>query len=110
MSEPDSAQLHAHAVELVATMRQERARRAAAGQDCAQVDRMLVELEAAAQQLHDVAVVAAIRGVVERHGGGPYPVEDLAAFTGLPDADVRRALGQLVDAGLAEPPEDSTSR
>jgi DNA-binding MarR family transcriptional regulator len=43
----------------------------------------------------------AIRHVIERHGSGPYPPEDLAALTGVDVAGVQRALDEMVRAGLA---------
>jgi DNA-binding MarR family transcriptional regulator len=72
-----------------------------AGQDTAWLDRLIRELEPLAEQTHDLETIVAIRHVIERHGSGPYPPEDLAALTGVDVAGVQRALDEMVRAGLA---------
>ncbi|WP_206641447.1 hypothetical protein [Nonomuraea polychroma] len=49
-------------------------------------------------------IFGAIRAVIERHGGGPYPAEDLAALAGVSVEDAQRVLEQMVRHGLATPP------
>lgn len=65
---------------------------------------------AAGRADHDLETIVAIRHVIERHGSGPYPPEDLAALTGVDVAGVQRALDEMVRAGLAAkgdtPPAD----
>jgi predicted Rossmann fold nucleotide-binding protein DprA/Smf involved in DNA uptake len=95
------ATIAAQAAELVAETRRERARRHAAGDDTAWLDQVLTELEPLAAQIHDLDTVRAIRAVIDRHGGGPYPADELAAIAGIPIADARRVLDQLVEEGLA---------
>jgi hypothetical protein len=69
-----------------------------AGQDTAWLDQLIRELEPLAEQTHDLETIVAIRHVIERHGSGPYPPEDL---TGVAVAGVQRALDEMVRAGLA---------
>ncbi|WP_280460897.1 hypothetical protein [Nocardia carnea] len=96
--------------DLIEAMRAELERRRDAGEPTAALDRDLVELEQSAAELRDAQSAAAIRAVVERHGVGPYPDEDLAVLAGLSVTDARRALQRLVAAGLAQqtptPPDD----
>jgi hypothetical protein len=89
--------------ELLANVRRERDCRRAAGEDTAWLDKVLSDLEPLAGQARDLEVFQAIRAVVERHGTGPYPVEDLAAIAGADPGDMRRLLSQMVTEGLAEP-------
>jgi DNA-binding MarR family transcriptional regulator len=63
------------------------------------LDRLIRELEPLAEQTHDLETIVAIRHVIERHGSGPYPPEDLAALTGVDVAGVQRALDEMVRAG-----------
>ncbi|GAB2763874.1 hypothetical protein GCM10027174_45640 [Salinifilum aidingensis] len=49
--------------------------------------------------------VEAIRAVIDRHGPGPYPPDELATIAGIDDADrLARVLNRLVAEGLADPP------
>lgn len=88
--------------DLIEAMRADRDRRRDAGEPTTALDGELTELEQSAAELHDARSAAAIRAVVERHGAGPYPDEDLAVLAGLSITDARRALGRLVAAGLAQ--------
>jgi hypothetical protein len=97
------AKVAADAAGLVAEVRRERDRRQAAGEDTAWLDTVLAELEPLAQGTHDLVTFRAIRAVVERHGGGPYPAEELAAIAGVTAADARRVLDQMVAEGRATP-------
>lgn len=92
-------------VELVANVRRERDRRQAAGQETTALEQFLHGLEPLAEQAHDLVIADIIRTVIERHGGGPYPAEELAAIAGVDAADTRRVLEQLVHARLATPPD-----
>jgi hypothetical protein len=67
------------------------------------LEQILAELEPAAR---DMATLDAVRVAVERHGGGPYPIEDLAAIAGVPEPDARRIVAQLVRDGMATPDQD----
>lgn len=69
------------------------------------MEQFLHGLEPLAEQAHDLVIVDAIRAVIERHGGGPYPAEELAAIAGVDAADARRVLEKLARAGLATPPD-----
>ncbi|WP_223840493.1 hypothetical protein [Saccharopolyspora pogona] len=96
--------------DLVASVRSEITQRRAAGEDTTWLEQVLAELEPVAQQTHDLEITHAIRNVVTRHGGGPYPPKDLAAIAGIDDIDaVRRVLEEMVAGGLAwhdEPRDD----
>lgn len=59
------------------------------------------ELEPLAAQTHDLDVFHAIRMVIDRHGAGPYPAEELATIAGVAPDDARRVLEQMVTEGLA---------
>ncbi|MEV0388181.1 hypothetical protein [Nonomuraea sp. NPDC050643] len=98
------AELAARAADLVTRLQGERARLQVNGQDTAWVDQVLGEMEVLAVATLDLTVAGAIRAVIERHGGGPYPAEDLAALAGVPLKDAQRVLDQVVRAGLATPP------
>ncbi|MEU4838124.1 hypothetical protein [Nocardia testacea] len=65
--------------------------------------KMLPELDQLASDTHDVETTEAIRLVLDRHGPGPYPDEDLAALAGVDFDRFRRVRRQLVAAGLARP-------
>lgn len=67
------------------------------------LDALLAELRPIAEQVRDLVVVRQIFGVVERHGSGPWPVEDLAAVAGADPVEVQRVLDELTDAGIARP-------
>lgn len=69
--------------ELLVIARLERDHRRDAGKDTAWFDRLIRELEPLVEQSRDLETIVAIRQVTERHGSGPYPPEDLAAFTGV---------------------------
>lgn len=81
------ATVAADAAQVSANVRRERDRRHAAGADTAWFDQALCELEPLAAQTHDLEVFWAIRAVVDRHGAGPYPAEELAAIASV---DARR--------------------
>ncbi len=90
--------------ELVSTARREADRRRAAGEDTAWLEQVLAELAPLAEQTHDLELTHAIRRVVERHGPGPYPADDLAVLAGIDDVDgLRRVLEKMVTEGLARP-------
>lgn len=87
--------------ELLAMMRRERDRRRAAGQDTTWLDQAVPELEALVERANDLEVINAIKAVIARHGPRPYPPEELATIAGVDTDSVRRALVELVTAGLA---------
>ncbi|MGW4471186.1 hypothetical protein ACWENQ_16085 [Nonomuraea sp. NPDC004354] len=88
---------------LLATMRRERERRVQAGEDVVWLDLALKELESLAAGTADLVTFRAIRSFVDRHGAGPYPVEELAAIAGVDVEDVRRVLARMDVEGLATP-------
>lgn len=55
----------------------------------------------------DLVTMRAIRRLVARHGGGPWPAEDIAAITGRDAESVQRVLDEMVRSGFASPPQDS---
>jgi hypothetical protein len=65
----------------------ERDRRRAAGQDPAELDAMLATYAATAERalvhLKNLEVFQAVLVVVEGHGPGPWPTEDLAVIAGV---------------------------
>jgi DNA-binding transcriptional ArsR family regulator len=65
------------------------------------LDALLAELRPIAEQIHDLAATQQLFGVVERHGPGPWPTEDLATIAGVDPSTVQRVLDQLTDAGIA---------
>ncbi|WP_063042361.1 helix-turn-helix domain-containing protein [Nocardia grenadensis] len=65
------------------------------------LDALLAELRPIAEQIHDLAATQQLFGVVERHGPGPWPAEDLAAVAGVDPSTVQRVLDQLTAAGIA---------
>lgn len=87
--------------ELVVSLRRERDQRRAAGADTGWMDQVLGELEPLTE---DLDVVEAIHAVIERHGPGPYPADELAIIAGVDADKARRFLAWMVTAGLAEPP------
>ncbi|MEU7899877.1 hypothetical protein AB0B45_44420 [Nonomuraea sp. NPDC049152] len=91
----------ANAAELLAHARRDRVRRARAGEDVAWLDEVVRALE----PLGDLATFGAILAVVDRHGAGPYPAEELAAIAGADVDSVRRVLAQMTAEGLAVPAE-----
>ncbi|MFD1937330.1 MULTISPECIES: hypothetical protein [Nonomuraea] len=95
------AKATADAAELLAYARRERVRRARAGEDVAWLDEVVQALE----PLGDLATLRAIGVVAIRHGGGPYPAEDLAAIAGADVDSVRRVLAWMVADGFAFPAE-----
>ena len=97
------SQLIADADELVVITRLERDRCLDVGENTAVVDQVLPQLEQLAVELHQLGTTEKIQTVVERHGGGPYPVEDLAALAEAHVDDVRQALAELMTYGLAWP-------
>ncbi len=103
------AKVAVDAAELLANVRRERDRRQAAGEDTAWLEHVIAELEPVTTQIHDVEVFRAIRAVVDRHGAGPYPAEEMAAIAGVSAADARRVLKQMVAEGLATPPDTPMS-
>ncbi|MBB6550889.1 hypothetical protein [Nonomuraea rubra] len=98
------AELAARTAGLVTNLQRERDRLRAAGENTAWLDRMLHETKPLAAATHDLVIFGAIRAVIERHGGGPYPAEDLAALAGVSVEDAQRVLEQMVRHGLATPP------
>jgi hypothetical protein len=87
--------------ELLVMARLERDHQRDAGQDTAVLDRLIRGLEPIAEQSRELETIVEIRHVTERHGPGPYPPEDLAAFLGVEVAEVQRALDEMGRAGLA---------
>lgn len=65
------------------------------------------EAEDIARGADDLVTMRAMRRLVERHGGGPWPAEDIAAITGRDPLSVQRVLEQMVRAGLVIPPPDA---
>ncbi|MFD8497963.1 hypothetical protein [Amycolatopsis sp. NPDC059657] len=110
MDEPERDRLIAHvaaqAAELLANTRIERARRVAAGEDTSWLDQLLRELEPITKEIHDADVFQAIRRVVEQHGAGPYPADELAIIAGMSTEDVLRVSQQMVAEGLASPADE----
>lgn len=106
-AEPDPDQLIAKviadAAELLAITRHERELREAAGEDTTLIDQVLPHLEQLAATTHNVEIFQEIQNVVDRHGAGPYPTEDLAALAGADADDVRQVLAEMVTEGLAWP-------
>lgn len=92
-AEPDLdqiiAKVIADAAEMLAVTRQERARREAAGEDTTIIDQVLPHLEQLAATTHKVEVFQKVQAVVDQHGAGPYPVEELATLAGADVDDVR---------------------
>jgi predicted Rossmann fold nucleotide-binding protein DprA/Smf involved in DNA uptake len=74
----------------------------AAGADTTRPERQLAGLEPLIADLHDLEAVVAISAVVERHGDGPYPLDDLAAIAGISTEACARALRELVAAGVID--------
>jgi DNA-binding MarR family transcriptional regulator len=74
------------------------------------LDALLVELRPIAEQVHDLAVAQQLFGIVERHGPGPWPAEDLAAIAGVDPGAVQRVLDELTAAGIARPEPDGRDR
>jgi hypothetical protein len=101
------AEVATDAAELAATIRRERNRRRAAGEDVAWFDHVLHDLDPLAVRTHDLEVLRAIRAATERHGPGPWPPEELATIAGCDVGSVRRVLSQMVADGLATPPPDT---
>lgn len=94
--------------DLMANLRRERARRNEAGEDTTWLDQALAEMQPVVEQTHDLETFQAIKTVVARHGGGAYPIKDLAAIAGIEDLEsLSRVLDQMVAEGLAEPPGDT---
>ncbi|TMR22492.1 hypothetical protein ETD86_11625 [Nonomuraea turkmeniaca] len=60
-------------------------------------------MEPLAAATHDLTVLGAMRAVIERHGGGPYPADELAVIAGVTAEDAQRVLEQMVRDGLAIP-------
>jgi hypothetical protein len=79
--------------DLLANARRECDRRRAAGEDTTWLDRVAHELEPLAAQTHDLDVSHAIRMVIDRHGAGPYPAEELATIAGITPDDARPRAG-----------------
>lgn len=104
------ARVAANADQLVATLHRERDRRRDAGQDTTWMDQMLPELDQLASDTHDIETTEAIRLVLDRHGPGPYPDEDLAALAGVDLDRFRRVRQQLVAADLAQPADGQPNR
>lgn len=100
------AQVAVQAAELLAKTRIERERRAAAGEDTSWLNQLLHELEPITEQIHDADVFRAIRRVVEQHGVGPYPADELAIIAGVSPEDVLRVSEQMVAEGLASPADE----
>jgi hypothetical protein len=65
---------------LTGSLRRERDRCQAAGADTAWIDQILGELEPLTA---DLDAAQAIRAVIERHGPGPYPADELATIAGI---------------------------
>lgn len=64
----------------------------------------IAELEPLVDEAYDLAVIARTRNPIDRHGSGPYPAEDLAAFT---DAELGMSDPQVsAVAGLTAPSEE----
>ena len=78
--------------ELVVRLRRERDRCQAVGADTAWIDQMLGELEPLTA---DLDAAQAIRAVIERHGPGPYPADELATIAGIDADETRRVLAHL---------------
>lgn len=68
------------------------------------LDRLIAGLEPLAEQAHDLETLGAVRQLMQRHGPGPWPIEDLATMTDRDLESVRRVLAGLTQAGLAAPP------
>lgn len=110
-AEPDRDQLIAKviadAAEMLAITRRERDRRAAAGDDTAIVDQVLPQLEQLADAIHNLEIFQKVQAVVDRHGAGPYPPEDLATLAGADVNEVRALLAEMMTEGLAWPATSS---
>ncbi|MGW4476980.1 hypothetical protein ACWENQ_45630 [Nonomuraea sp. NPDC004354] len=91
------AKVTAAVAELLVAARRERDRCARAGEDIAWLDEVVQALE----PLGDLVTLRAIHAVVDRHGAGPYPVEELAAIAGADVASVKRVLAQMTADGFA---------
>ena len=106
------SQVDGDTAEVVAALRAEIDRRRARGEDADQLGQLLMALEPVVREVHEIATIDAIRVAITQHGGGPYPVEDLAAIAGVTPADAHRALQTIVAAGLAwpNPPTDDPAR
>lgn len=59
-----------------------------------------------ARSADDLVTMRAMRRLVERHGGGRWRPEDIAAITGRDAESVRRVLDEMVRRGFAAPPQD----
>jgi hypothetical protein len=110
-AEPDRdqiiAKVIADAAELLAITRLERDRREAAGEDTTIVDQVLPQLEQLAAATHNMEIFQKVQAVVDRHGAGPYPPEDLAALAGADVDEVRALLAEMMTEGLAWPATSS---
>jgi hypothetical protein len=89
---------------LLASARHERDVRRAARRDVSWFDQVIAEVEPLADEVHDLEVFRAIRPVVERHGPGPYPADELALLAQQGLDAVHRVLASMTAAGLATPP------
>lgn len=68
------------------------------------------EAEDIAQRLGDLVTFQEIRHLLERHGGGPWPAQDITAITGRDADSVRRVLDELVRQGFMTPSESGQHR
>lgn len=86
----------------------ERARLTAAGADTDRLDQVLAELEPIVVLIHDAESAGAVAQVLERHGPGPWPDNDLATLAGVNVTELRQIRDQMTAAGLARPADDET--
>jgi hypothetical protein len=70
------------------------------------LDQLIAGLEPLAEQARDVETLVAVRRLIQRHGSGPWPIENLVSMTDRDLESVRRVLAGLTQAGLAAPPPD----
>lgn len=96
------AELDAQAPELLNIIRHMRDERRAAGHDTTWLDEFLATVAPIAAQLGDAETMRAIGAVIDRHGSGPYPDEELALFADHEPDTVRRVLAELATTGLVE--------
>jgi hypothetical protein len=98
------AEMAAQVAELLAITLYERDFRQSEGQDVASLQDIIGQLAELADRTHDLEVLRAIRAVIQHHGPGPYPADELATLARQDPEAVRRVLANMVANGLAAPP------
>lgn len=96
--------------EMAGLLRWARAERVFCGDDddehAGWLDRFIAEVEPMAELAYDAETARVLRGLVVRHGPGPWPLKDLAAIAERDVDSVQRVMGDVIASGVAMPLTD----